>query len=57
MQTITAAERERIDNAYKDLDALCKKHKVEICANNQREFWFECIEYKEPEPPELKVIK
>ena len=56
MRTITAAEKERIDQAYATLDALCKKYQVEVRANDKQEYWFECTEYNEPEKPELKVV-
>jgi hypothetical protein len=56
IEFITEEEQDRIDKAYRALDAICKEHRVEVRANNQRDFWFECVEYKEPEPPTLKVV-
>jgi hypothetical protein len=56
---ITEDERDRIDAAHKELDEICKKHRVEILANDNMEFWFECVEYVEPvkQDNRLKVVK
>lgn len=56
MQIVTPEEQERVAQAWIDFHKLCKKHGVEFRANEENKFWFECIEYEEPEPPNLKIV-
>ena len=54
MKVVFTPEDDNIAKAYKALDRLLKRYKVDLCANHETEFWFECKEEKEK--PKLKVV-
>ena len=53
MKVVFTPEDDNITKAYKALDRLLKRYKVDLCANHETEFWFE---NKEDKKPKLKVV-
>ena len=46
-------DAERIDAAYRELEAIMDRFGVDIFHNDEGEYWFDLREY---EPPILKVV-
>ena len=49
----TPEHGERIEAAYRALEELMDKYRVDIFHNDEGEWWFDVREY---EPPKLKVV-
>ena len=49
----TPEHEERIEAAYRALEELMDKYRVDIFHNDEGEWWFDVREY---EPPKLKVV-